>query len=53
MMAADQNIRFVTYLSPSIPQALFEALADHVQRPRTRAGLAQGRVAGLGTAEGG
>jgi phosphonate transport system substrate-binding protein len=32
MMAADQNIRFVTYLSPSIPQALFEALADHVQR---------------------
>jgi phosphonate transport system substrate-binding protein len=32
MMAADQNIRFVTYLSPSIPQAFFEALADHVQR---------------------
>jgi phosphonate transport system substrate-binding protein len=31
-MAADENIRFVTYLSPSIPQALFEALADHVQR---------------------
>jgi phosphonate transport system substrate-binding protein len=30
MMAAD--IRLVTYLSPSIPQALFEALADHVQR---------------------
>ena len=32
MMAADQDIRFVTYLAPSIPQALFEALADHVQR---------------------
>jgi phosphonate transport system substrate-binding protein len=32
MMAANQDIRFVTYLSPSIPQALFEALADHVQR---------------------
>jgi phosphonate transport system substrate-binding protein len=32
MMAADEDIRFVTYLSPSIPQALFEALADHVQR---------------------
>jgi phosphonate transport system substrate-binding protein len=31
-MAADQDIRFVTYLAPSIPQALFEALADHVQR---------------------
>ena len=27
-MAADEDIRFVTYLSPSIPQALFEALAD-------------------------
>ena len=32
MMAAEEDIRFVTYLSPSIPQALFEALADHVQR---------------------
>jgi phosphonate transport system substrate-binding protein len=32
MMAADEDIRFVTYLSPSIPQALFEALVDHVQR---------------------
>jgi phosphonate transport system substrate-binding protein len=31
MMAADEDIRFVTYLSPSIPQALFEALADQVQ----------------------
>ena len=31
-MAADEDIRFVTYLSPSIPQAIFEALADHVQR---------------------
>jgi phosphonate transport system substrate-binding protein len=31
-MAADEEIRFVTYLSPSIPQALFGALADHVQR---------------------
>ena len=31
-MAADEDIRFVTYLSPSIPQAFFEALADHVQR---------------------
>jgi len=27
-----EEIRFVTYLSPSIPQALFEALADHLQR---------------------
>jgi phosphate/phosphite/phosphonate ABC transporter binding protein len=26
------EIRFVTYLSPSIPRALFEALADHLQR---------------------
>jgi phosphate/phosphite/phosphonate ABC transporter binding protein len=26
------DIRFVTYLSPSIPQAFFEALADHLQR---------------------
>jgi phosphonate transport system substrate-binding protein len=32
MMAADQDIRFVSYLSPSIPQALFETLADHVER---------------------
>jgi phosphonate transport system substrate-binding protein len=31
MMSADEDIRFVTYLSPSIPQALFEALADQVQ----------------------
>jgi phosphonate transport system substrate-binding protein len=47
MMGADEKIRernieeirFVTYLSPSIPQALFEALADHVQRA-----LGHGRV---------
>lgn len=26
------EIRLVTYLSPSIPQAVFEALADHVRR---------------------
>jgi phosphonate transport system substrate-binding protein len=32
MMAADKDIRFITYLSPGIPQALFEALADHVWR---------------------
>src|SRR5215203_3076493 len=32
MMAADEDIRFVTYLSPSMPRAYFEALADHVQR---------------------
>jgi phosphate/phosphite/phosphonate ABC transporter binding protein len=32
MMAADEDIRFVTYLSPSIPRPFFEALADHVQR---------------------
>ena len=31
-MGADEDIRFVTYLSPSIPQALFEALTDHVRR---------------------
>jgi phosphate/phosphite/phosphonate ABC transporter binding protein len=30
-MFADEDIRFVTYLSPSIPQALYEALADQVQ----------------------
>ena len=27
-----REIRFVTYLSPSIPRALFEALADHLRR---------------------
>jgi phosphonate transport system substrate-binding protein len=27
-----REIRFVTYLAPSIPRALFEALADHLQR---------------------
>ena len=27
-----RGIRFVTYLSPSIPQAFFEALTDHLQR---------------------
>ena len=27
-----EEIRIITYLSPSIPQGLFEALADHVQR---------------------
>ena len=27
-----REIRFVTYLSPSIPQAFFEALADHLRR---------------------
>jgi len=32
MTAAGEDIRFVTYLSPSLPQALFEALAQHVQR---------------------
>ena len=31
MMSADEDIRFVTYLSPSIPQALYEVLADQVQ----------------------
>ena len=31
-MAADEDIRLVTYLAPSIPRTLFEALADHVQR---------------------
>src|SRR5918993_2538322 len=31
MMSADEDIRLVTYLSPGIPQALFEALADQVQ----------------------
>ena len=31
-MAEELEIRFVTYLSPSIPQALFEALADHLRR---------------------
>ncbi|MDP8944512.1 MAG: PhnD/SsuA/transferrin family substrate-binding protein [Actinomycetota bacterium] len=32
MMAADEDIRLVTYLAPSIPRTLFEALAEHVQR---------------------
>ncbi len=32
MMAADEDIRLFTYLSPSITRTLFEALADHVQR---------------------
>ena len=27
-----REIQFVTYLSPSIPQAFFEALVDHLQR---------------------
>jgi phosphonate transport system substrate-binding protein len=31
-MTVGDDIRFVTYLSPSLPQALFEALAEHVQR---------------------
>jgi hypothetical protein len=39
MMAWNEDIRFGTYLSPSIPKALFEALADHVQRA-----LGHGRV---------
>jgi len=32
MSAAGEEIRLITYLSPSIPRALFEALADHLQR---------------------
>jgi phosphonate transport system substrate-binding protein len=32
MPAAGEEIRLITYLSPSIPRALFEALADHLQR---------------------
>jgi hypothetical protein len=36
MMAADEDIRFMTYLSPSIPQALSEALADHEVGPSTQ-----------------
>jgi phosphonate transport system substrate-binding protein len=28
----NEEIRFVTYLSPSIPRVVFEALADHVRR---------------------
>jgi len=32
MMAASEEIHLITYLSPSIPRALFEELADHVQR---------------------
>jgi phosphonate transport system substrate-binding protein len=28
----DEEVRFVTYLSPSIPRGLFEAVVDHVQR---------------------
>ena len=32
MTPASEEIRLITYLSPSIPRALFEALADHLQR---------------------
>lgn len=32
MTTAGEEIRLITYLSPSIPRALFEALADHLQR---------------------
>jgi phosphate/phosphite/phosphonate ABC transporter binding protein len=32
MMTSGEEIRLITYLSPSIPRALFEALADHLQR---------------------
>ncbi len=31
-MAGELEIRFVTYLAPSIPRTLFEALADHLRR---------------------
>jgi phosphonate transport system substrate-binding protein len=31
-----REVRFVTYLAPSIPRALFEALADHLQRSLIR-----------------
>ena len=32
MTPASEEIRLITYLSPSIPRALFEALTDHLQR---------------------
>jgi phosphonate transport system substrate-binding protein len=32
MTTVGEEIRLITYLSPSIPRALFEALADHLQR---------------------
>jgi phosphonate transport system substrate-binding protein len=32
MTAAGEEIRLITYLSPSLPRALFEALAEHLQR---------------------
>lgn len=31
-MACPEEIRFITYLSPGIPQSLFEAIIDHVRR---------------------
>jgi ABC-type phosphate/phosphonate transport system substrate-binding protein len=32
MTTAGEEIRLITYLSPSIPRALFEALTEHLQR---------------------
>jgi phosphonate transport system substrate-binding protein len=31
-VGSSEELRFVTYLSPGIPQALFEAIVDHVRR---------------------
>jgi len=33
-VARAEEIRFITYLSPGIPQGLFEAIIDHVRRTR-------------------
>jgi len=32
LVAPPEELRFITYLSPSIPQGLFEAIIDHVRR---------------------
>jgi phosphonate transport system substrate-binding protein len=48
-MAADtpKELRFVTYLSPGIPQGFFEAIVDHVGRTLGRVSLkAETRVSG-------
>ena len=49
MVDASEDLRFVTYLSPGIPQTFFEAIVDHVQRTlgRKRVSLrAETRVSG-------
>src|SRR3712207_3661036 len=49
MALTSEELRFVTYLSPGIPQEFFEAIVDHVRRTlgRERVSLwAETRVSG-------